>query len=96
MDENNIQILHKDLTEEFHALAKTHTTAIEQLLEDFNDDHMLLRLESEAYECERLQAEREDVTVAQPSTSPLTKEVAQEPAEEDKPRQEPAQTTEPT
>ena len=50
MDENNIQLLREDLTEEFHAMAKSHTTTIEQLLEDFNDDKMLLRVEAEAYE----------------------------------------------
>ena len=37
MDENSIQILREDLTEEFQALAKTHTTAIEQLLEELID-----------------------------------------------------------
>ena len=50
MDENNILLLREDLTEEFHAMAKSHTTTIEQLLEDFNDDKMLLRVEAEAYE----------------------------------------------
>ena len=33
MDESSIQILREDLTEEFQALAKTHTTTIEHLLE---------------------------------------------------------------
>ena len=37
MDESSIQILREDLTEEFQALAKTHTTAIEQLLEELID-----------------------------------------------------------
>ena len=54
MDYNNIQLLREDLTEEFHALAKSHTTAIEQLLDDFNEDQMLFQLEVEAYEQERL------------------------------------------
>ena len=40
MDENNIQILREDLTEEFHTLAGTHTTAIGNLLEEFNDDQL--------------------------------------------------------
>ena len=40
----------EDLTEEFHALAKSPTVAIEQLLEDFNDDQMLFHIEAEAYE----------------------------------------------
>ena len=48
MDENSIQLLREDLTEEFHALAKSHTAAIEQLLEEFYDDQMLFRLEVEA------------------------------------------------
>ena len=52
MDENSIQLLREDLTMEFHALARSHTTAIEQLLEDFNDDQMLFRLEAEVYEHE--------------------------------------------
>ena len=56
MDENNIQILGEDLTEEYHNLAKSHTAAIEQLLEDFNDDQMIFRLEAEPYEEERLAA----------------------------------------
>ena len=38
MDENSIQTLREDLTEEYHNLAKSHTAAIEQLLEEFNDD----------------------------------------------------------
>ena len=38
MDENSIQILREDLIEEFQALARTHTTAIRNLLEEFNDD----------------------------------------------------------
>ena len=54
MDENSIQTLREDLTEEYHTLAKSHTVEIEQLLEEFNDDHMLLPLEVEAYEEERL------------------------------------------
>ena len=40
MDENNIQILREDLTEEFHAFAKTHTMTIGHVLEEFNDDQM--------------------------------------------------------
>ena len=56
MDENNIQTLREDLTEEYHTLAKSHTAAIEQLLEEFNDDQMMFRLEAEAYEEERLAA----------------------------------------
>ena len=35
-------------------MAKSHTAAIEQLLEDFNDDQMVFRLEAEALERERL------------------------------------------
>ena len=38
MDEANIQNLRADLTEDYHSLVKSHTAAIEQLLEDFNDD----------------------------------------------------------
>ena len=71
MDENNIQILHKDLTEEFHALAKSHTTAIEQLLEEFNNGQMLLRIDVEAYEQNRLQVERQAEAPTQ-TTAPTT------------------------
>ena len=35
-------------------MVKSHTVAIEQLMEDFNDDQMMFRLEAEAYEQERL------------------------------------------
>ena len=52
MDENSIQLLREDLTREFHDLARSHTTAIKQLLEDFNDDEMLFRLDAKAYEHE--------------------------------------------
>ena len=46
MDESNIQVLREDLTDEFQALASTHTTAIGNLLEEFNDDQLLLVLET--------------------------------------------------
>ena len=54
MNDTNIQTLHEDLIEQYHTLAKSHTTAIEQLLEEFNDDQMMFCLEAEAYEEERL------------------------------------------
>ena len=54
MDETNIQTLREDLTEEYHTLAKSHTAEIEQLLEEFNDDQMMFRLEDKAYEEEHL------------------------------------------
>ena len=44
MDEASIQTLRADLTEDYQSLAKSHTAAIEQLLEDFNDDQMVFRL----------------------------------------------------
>ena len=56
MDEASIQTLHADLTEDYNTLVKSHTAAIEQLLEDFNDDQMMFRLEAEAYEQGRLAA----------------------------------------
>ena len=56
MDEASIQNLRADLTEDYHTLVKSHNAAIEQLLEDFNDDQMMFRLEAEAYERERLAA----------------------------------------
>ena len=56
MDEASIQTLRADLIEDYHILVRSHTAAIEQLLEDFNDDQMMFRLEAEAYEQERLAA----------------------------------------
>ena len=50
IDEASIQNLHVDLTEDYHTLVKSHTAAIEQLLEDFNDDQMMFRLEAKAYD----------------------------------------------
>ena len=78
MDESNIQILRGDLTEEQHNLAKSHTAAIEQLLEEFNDDLMMFRLEAEAYEEERLatmanKAPTTDDHEAEPTTTTTTK-----------------------
>ena len=54
MDEASIQTLRADLTEDYQSLVKSHTAAIEQLLEDFNDDQMVFRLEAEALEHEQL------------------------------------------
>ena len=56
MDEASIQTLCADLTEDYQTLVKSHTAAIEQLLEDFNDDQMVFRLEAEALERECLTA----------------------------------------
>ena len=56
MDETSIQNLRADLTENYHNLVKSHTAAIEQLLEEFNDDQMMFLLETEAYEQERFTA----------------------------------------
>ena len=61
MDEASVQNLRDDLTEDYLSLVKSHTAAIEQLLEDFNDDQMGFRLEAEALEQENL---------ATPPTSP--------------------------
>ena len=47
MDDNSIQMIREDLTKDFHALADTHTKAIGTLLEEFNDDQMLLMIETE-------------------------------------------------
>ena len=82
MDENNIQILREDLTIEYHH-------------EEFNDDQMLLRLGSEAYECDHIQAEKEEEANIQASTGPMTEEAAQEQPEEEETQQETAQTIEP-
>ena len=39
-------MIREDLTEDFHAMAKSHTKEIGRLLE-FNDDHLLLMLDTE-------------------------------------------------
>ena len=78
MDENNIQFLREDLTEEFHAVAKSHTTTIEQLLEDFNDDPMLFPIEAEAYEEERIHTESQ-AAAARQNIAPTTEEQTSEP-----------------
>ena len=54
MDEASVQNLREDLTEDYLSLVKSHTAAIEQLLEDFNDDQMVFRLDAEALEQESL------------------------------------------
>ena len=46
MDESSIQVLQEYLTA-FQALASTHTTAIGNLLAEFDDDQLLLMLETE-------------------------------------------------
>ena len=74
MDEASIQNLRADLTEDYHSLAKSHTAAIEQMLEDFNDDQMLFRLEAEAIERERL--------AAIPISPPMATEQKEEPPSE--------------
>ena len=71
MDENNIQLFREDLAEEFHALVKSHTTAIEQLLDDFNDDQMLFQIEVEAYEDERIHT---NIQAVAPTTDEKTSE----------------------
>ena len=88
MDENNIQILREDLIEEFQALAQTHTTTIEHLLEVFNDDLMLLRLDVKAYEREHLLAEKEEEATTQTSTANVIKEAAPASKIEEEPRLE--------
>ena len=67
MDENNINVLCEDLTEE------SHTAAIEQRLEEFNNDQVLFHLEVEPYEEERLatMANRAP-TIDEPKVEPST------------------------
>ena len=75
MDEASTQNLSADLTEDYHSLAKSHTAAIEEMLEDFNDDQMLFRLEAEAIERERLAS----IT----TSPPMATEQKEEPPDED-------------
>ena len=75
MDEASIQTLRADLTEDYQSLVKSHTAAIEQLLEDFNDDQILFRLEVEAIERKRL--------VAIPTSPPTATKKKEEPPNEE-------------
>ena len=75
MDEASIQNLRANLTEDYPSLAKSHTAAIEQMLEDFNDNQMLFRLEAEALEQERL--------AAISTSPPMTIEQKEEPPNEE-------------
>ena len=85
MDDTSIQTLREDLTEEYHTLAASHTAAIEQLLEEFNDDLMVFRLEAEAYEEERLATgtNRAPTTNEQGPEPPTTEARQEEPAPTD-------------
>ena len=40
-------MIREDLTKDLHALANAHTKAIGTLLEEFNDDQMMLMIETE-------------------------------------------------
>ena len=75
MDEASIQTLRADLTEDYQSLVKSHTAAIEQLLEDFNNDQMVFRLEAEALEHERL-------ATLHTSPPPATEQTEDPPSEE--------------
>ena len=46
MDNTSIQMVREDLTEDFCTLVDTHTKAIERLLNEFNDDQLLLMLDT--------------------------------------------------
>ena len=46
MDESSIQVLREDLPDECQALESMHTTAIGNFLDEFNDDQLLLVLET--------------------------------------------------
>ena len=63
-------------------MAQTQTTTIGALLEKFNNDQLLLAIETEGYECEHLRAEKEAATAAQALgdvlTEGATKELKQE------------------
>ena len=74
MDEASVQNLREDLTEDYLSLVKSHTAAIEQLLEDFNDDQMVFRLEAEALEQESLAT----LTTSPPSATEQTVDLPSE------------------
>ena len=91
MDEYNIHMFREDLTEEFHALAQTYTMMIGTLLLEFTDDQLLLTIEMDGYECERLLIEN-DTTTSTKGTKEVFPENAiqglEEPKNEDPMHQE--------
>ena len=64
-------------------MAQTQTTTIGALLEKFNNDQLLLAIETEGYECERLQADKEAEATEQASAKVLHEGATQEPKVED-------------
>mgnify|MGYP000391435637 FL=1 len=95
MDEASIQTLRADLTEDYHTLVKSQTAAIEQVLEDFNDDQMLFRLEAEALEQEGLAARQtKSPTPMEQNDEPATENITEARQEEPAPAEGPAEHTE--
>ena len=82
MDKNNIKNLREDLIAEFQAFTQTHTTVIGNLLEEFNDDRLLVTIETKGYEHEHLQAEKEAEVATQVSADVLTERATQETKED--------------
>ena len=83
MDKNNIKNLREDLIAEFQAFTQTHTTVIGNLLEEFNDDRLLVTIETKGYEHEHLQAEKEAEVATQVSADVLTERATQETKKEE-------------
>ena len=96
MDEASVQNLRADLTEDYSSLVKSHTAAIEQLLEDFNDDQMVFRLEAEALEQESLVTFPTNPPSATEQTAALPSEELTTTAQEVTTNDEEAAPTEPT
>ena len=69
MDKTSINMVREDLTKDFHALANGHTKAILTLLEEFNDDQMMLRIEAEQALNIKLPADDDEPTKSEISTS---------------------------
>ena len=70
LDKNSINMVWNDLAEDFHALADGHTKAISTLMEEFNIDQIMLRIETDQALNVKLPVDDEGPTKSEISTSP--------------------------
>ena len=79
MDKTNIGLVREDLEEDFYAVAYGHTKAITALLEEFNDNPIVLRIEAE---------QAMDITPLDVDTVPCALEIGTTLPEQNEPRDE--------